>query len=119
MARASVRGALFPDLSVLGRCGVPDRLSVQARRLRSRAHGDRRNRARFCRCDRDDCGAGQWCRERTGARCRAGGMMMSKLPIVVLACLTLSVAAALAQEVATPTVGVTDTYHGVTVHDPY
>src|SRR3954453_3901158 len=46
-------------------------------------------------------------------------MMMSKLRMVVFACLALSVAAALAQEVAPPTVGVTDTYHGVTVHDPY
>src|SRR3954465_14268639 len=46
-------------------------------------------------------------------------MMMSKLRMVVFACLALSVAAALAQEVATPTVDVTDVYHGVTVHDPY
>jgi prolyl oligopeptidase len=46
-------------------------------------------------------------------------MMMSKLRMVVFACLALSVAAVLAQEVATPMVDVTDTYHGVTVHDPY
>src|SRR5256885_10272628 len=45
--------------------------------------------------------------------------MIATVRIVTLVCLALSAAAAFAQEVATPTVEVTDTYHGVTVHDPY
>ena len=44
---------------------------------------------------------------------------MSKARILVLACLALFAAAAFAQEAATPAIDVTDTYHGVTVHDPY
>jgi prolyl oligopeptidase len=45
--------------------------------------------------------------------------MMAQVRIVLLACLALSAATPLAQDVVTPKADVTDTYHGVTVHDPY
>jgi prolyl oligopeptidase len=45
--------------------------------------------------------------------------MMSKARTATLAFLTLCAAPVVAQNVPTPTADVTDTYHGVTVHDPY
>src|SRR5215212_2438475 len=45
--------------------------------------------------------------------------MITWARIILFAFMVLSAAPVLAQDVPTPTVDVTDTYHGVTVHDPY
>ena len=45
--------------------------------------------------------------------------MVTWARIILFACSVLTAAPVLAQDVPTPTVDVTDVYHGVTVHDPY
>src|SRR5207248_801887 len=92
-------------------------------RLRPGARGDGGDRARLRCRHRADRRLGQ--RRRKGARARrgSGGMRpimtrLARIPALALLAF-LCAAPSLAQEVPTPKVDVTDSYHGVTVRDPY